>query len=161
MNEQLQLTLDPEIRDWVLLPIMVVMLLIGILRHYITLLFTSTPKTTLKAIRESQALIRARTLRANCGFVTKHAFESRKRYLCQQFEKGTFLKTPLPPPADNPDEPQMPQNPMSDPAQMEVMMDGMKKNMVMMVPQMIIMGWVNYFFSGFVLSNFTVLSCNL
>jgi len=31
------------------------------------------------------------------------------------------------------------------------MMDGMKKQMVMMVPQMVIMGWINFFFQGFVL----------
>lgn len=33
-------------------------------------------------------------------------------------------------------------------------MDGMKKQMVMMVPQMVIMGWINFFFQGFVLSTF-------
>jgi ER membrane protein complex subunit 3 len=34
---------------------------------------------------------------------------------------------------------------------MDQMMDGMKKNMVMLVPQSLIMTWVTYFFSGFVL----------
>jgi hypothetical protein len=34
---------------------------------------------------------------------------------------------------------------------MEMMMDGLKKNMAMIIPQTIIMGWVNFFFSGFVL----------
>jgi len=31
------------------------------------------------------------------------------------------------------------------------MMDMMKKNMMMVVPQLFLMSWVNYFFSGFVL----------
>jgi hypothetical protein len=35
---------------------------------------------------------------------------------------------------------------------MDGMMSGMKTQMVMMVPQMIIMGWINFFFQGFVLS---------
>jgi hypothetical protein len=35
---------------------------------------------------------------------------------------------------------------------MEGMMDGMKQQFVMMVPQMVIMGWINFFFQGFVLS---------
>ena len=33
-------------------------------------------------------------------------------------------------------------------------MAGMKTQMVMMVPQMVIMGWINFFFQGFVLSEY-------
>jgi hypothetical protein len=44
---------------------------------------------------------------------------------------------------------------MSDPAAMDGMMSGMKTQMVMMVPQMVIMGWINFFFQGFVLSEYT------
>lgn len=40
---------------------------------------------------------------------------------------------------------------------MEGMMDGMKKQLVMMVPQMVIMGWINFFFQGFVASESGVL----
>lgn len=40
---------------------------------------------------------------------------------------------------------------MQDPAYVETMMDGMKKNMMNIVPQTVIMGWINFFFSGFVL----------
>jgi hypothetical protein len=46
----------------------------------------------------------------------------------------------------------MPKNPLSDPNQMEAMMENAKKSMVQMVPQTVIMGWINYFFTGFVLS---------
>ena len=47
------LFLDPALRDWVLLPIFIVMIMVGILRHYATLLLQSTPKSeTLKSIRE-------------------------------------------------------------------------------------------------------------
>jgi ER membrane protein complex subunit 3 len=35
---------------------------------------------------------------------------------------------------------------------MEGMMDGMKKQMAMNIPQMVMMGWISYFFSGFVMS---------
>lgn len=51
-----------------------------------------------------------------------------------------------------PGEEDMPKNPLSDPAQMDQMMDMAKKSMVSMVPQTVIMGWINYFFTGFVLS---------
>lgn len=46
------MNLDPAIRDWVLFPIMTVMILVGILRHYATLLVSSNPKLTIKGIRE-------------------------------------------------------------------------------------------------------------
>jgi hypothetical protein len=45
-----------------------------------------------------------------------------------------------------------PGNMLTDPSAMEGMMGGMKNQAVMMVPQMIIMGWINFFFQGFVLS---------
>jgi ER membrane protein complex subunit 3 len=35
---------------------------------------------------------------------------------------------------------------------MDGMMAGMRTQMVMMVPQMIVMGWISFFFEGFVLS---------
>jgi hypothetical protein len=51
MNQDL--VLDSGIRDWVLIPIMVIMILIGVLRHYVTLLMSKPKKPTLKAIRET------------------------------------------------------------------------------------------------------------
>lgn len=53
MTSTQSLFLDPALRDWVLLPIFVVMIMVGILRHYATLLLQSTPKAEpLKSIRE-------------------------------------------------------------------------------------------------------------
>ncbi|KAJ3065078.1 ER membrane complex subunit 3 [Quaeritorhiza haematococci] len=40
---------------------------------------------------------------------------------------------------------------MADPAGMEAMMEGMKKNFAMIIPQTVIMSWITFFFSGFVL----------
>jgi hypothetical protein len=45
---------------------------------------------------------------------------------------------------------------MSDPAMMEGMMGMMKGNVAMMVPQSLIMGWINAFFSGYVISMTTL-----
>ncbi|KAF8338907.1 integral membrane protein DUF106-domain-containing protein [Cantharellus anzutake] len=44
-----------------------------------------------------------------------------------------------------------PPNPFADPGAMDGMVEGLKKQMVMMMPQMLIMGWINFFFQGFVL----------
>ena len=69
-------------------------------------------------------------------------------HLSDAFAAGSYLKDG-PPKSDSPS---TPPNPMTDPAAMDGMMSGMKTQMVMMVPQMIIMGWINFFFQGFVLS---------
>jgi len=141
MSESQTMYLDTAIRDWVLLPIMVVMVLVGILRHYFTILMNSPPKTNAKAIRETAALAKSARLRGNGNHITEQGFAARKSFLSDAFAKGTYLKAPA---AGN-----QPPNPM-DPAGMEMMMDMMKKNMAMIVPQTLIMNWVIYFFSGFV-----------
>ncbi|KAI8885446.1 transmembrane protein [Backusella circina FSU 941] len=146
MADSQRMILDPAIRDWVLIPIMVVMVLVGVLRHYITMLITGAPKAPqLKAIRESKALLRGMRLRTVGNNIPQHAFAVRKAYLAEAFEQGTYLKNP-----EANKEGSAPANPMTDPAMMEGMMEGMKKQMMNMVPQMLIMGWINFFFSGFI-----------
>ncbi|EPT02758.1 hypothetical protein FOMPIDRAFT_1047492 [Fomitopsis schrenkii] len=144
------LYLDPQIRDWVLFPITVVMILVGILRHYIVLLLQSPPKKLPRAaIREQRALMRSNILRASSANspLPPTFYQSISQNLSQAFAEGTFLKDG-PPKGDTPS---APQNPLADPSQMDGMMAGMKTQMVMMVPQMVIMGWINFFFQGFVL----------
>ncbi|KAG7097094.1 hypothetical protein E1B28_004478 [Marasmius oreades] len=144
------LYLDPQIRDWVLFPITLVMILVGILRHYVVLLLQSAPKKLSRvAIREHRALTRSQILRATAASspVPPPLYKSISGYLMEAFDSGAYLKDG--PPKD--DTPQAPPNPMSDPAAMDGMMAGMKTQMVMMVPQMLIMGWINFFFQGFVL----------
>ncbi|OBZ86714.1 ER membrane protein complex subunit 3 [Choanephora cucurbitarum] len=146
MSDVQRMILDPAIRDWVLIPIMIVMVLVGILRHYITMLITGTPKRPqLKAIRESKALLSGLRLRSIGNYVPQHAFNVRKAYLADAFEKGKYLKNP-----NATKETAGPVNPMTDPDMMEGMMEGMKKQLMNMVPQMVIMGWINFFFQGFV-----------
>ena len=152
------LFLDPALRDWVLLPIFVVMIMVGILRHYATELLKSSPKSeSLKSIREKYplnhpfffkfcrlALARAQLLRMNAHHVPPSSFENRKKFTQMAFSKGEYLKDPE-------SRGQPPPNPLTDPGGMDQMMDMMKGNMVMFIPQTIIMAWINFFFSGFVL----------
>ncbi|KAJ3987179.1 integral membrane protein DUF106-domain-containing protein [Lentinula detonsa] len=144
------LYLDPQIRDWVLFPITLVMILVGILRHYVVLLLQSPPKKLSKAaIREQRALSRSQILRATSANspIPPSYYRSISSRLHSAFEAGTYLKDGPP----QGDAPSTPANPMTDPAAMDGMMAGMKTQMVMMVPQMVIMGWINFFFQGFVL----------
>lgn len=121
------------------------MILTGILRHYLsTLLQTIPKKQPLAKTRQQRSLLRMQTLRANHAQVSKSAFEKRKEYFIEGVKDGKFLADP-----ENRGKP--PANPLTDPGAMDGMMGMMKGNMVMMVPQSLIMGWINAFFSGYVI----------
>ena len=121
------------------------MILTGVLRHYVTILLQTPPKpaATPEESRERLALLRGAQLRQHCPALSRASFEARKEYLIDNYKKGTFLK--------NPNGSDGPANPMSDPAAMEGMMGMMKGNMAMMIPQTLIMSWINAFFAGFVI----------
>lgn len=103
------------------------------------------PASTLLESRERLALIRGINLRNNaCAVLTPEGFTSRKAFFVTASQSGAYLKSP-----DSRGQP--PANPMSDPAAMEGMMGMMKGNMMMMIPQTLIMSWINAFFSGFVI----------
>lgn len=123
---------------------MLVMVLVGILRTHLAALMSSPPKVNVKSAREQAALQRSARLRTNGGQIPSASFLARRAHLVSSFEKGTYLKNPESMNSTTPP------NMMSDPAAMEGMMDGMKKNMMMFVPQTVIMSWVTFFFSGFV-----------
>jgi hypothetical protein len=98
-----------------------------------------------------RAVLRSQILRSTSpnSPLPPATYKSISQHLSQAFADGTFLKDGPPKPDEKP---AGPVNPLSDPSQMEGMMDGMKQQFVMMVPQMVIMGWINFFFQGFVLS---------
>ncbi|KAJ1677231.1 hypothetical protein EV182_006596 [Spiromyces aspiralis] len=124
---------------------MVIMILVGILRHQLSILMSGgLPKVEVKEIRQGKALVRAQLLLENKSHIPASAIEARKRYFCQAFEDGEYLK-------DKDQQGQGPVNPMMDPKVMDTMMEGMKSQMMGMVPQTLIMGWIQFFFTGFIL----------
>lgn len=149
-SASLHLYLDPQIRDWVLFPITLVMILVGILRHYVVILLQSPPKKLSSAsIREQRALAQSQILRAtsaNSSIPPAH-YRAISVRLSEAFKVGTYLKDGPP----KSDAPQSAPNPLTDPTAMDGMMAGMKAQVIMMVPQMVIMGWISFFFQGFVL----------
>lgn len=92
--------------------------------------------------------MRGLNLRNNASVLSASSFAARKAYLVPAFKEGAFLAEPE-------KKGQAAANPMSDPAAMEGLMGAMKGNVAMMVPQTLIMGWINAFFSGFVLREYT------
>ncbi|EEH10249.1 DUF850 domain-containing protein [Histoplasma capsulatum G186AR] len=138
---------DPALFYWILFPITVVMVLTGILRHYATVFLATPAKNALTPAesRERLSLLRGVNLRNNASAVlTPQSLASRKNFLITCYKEGLFLKDPEARGGG-------PVNPMTDPAGMDAMMGMMKGNMAMMIPQTLIMGWINAFFSGFVI----------
>jgi hypothetical protein len=110
-----------------------------------TLLQSTPKKQDLPKIRQQRSLVRGVNLRTNAQILSPASFATRKAYMVQAFQEGKFLAEPELRGKPRP-------NPMSDPAAMEGMMGMMKGQMTMMIPQTLIMGWINAFFSGFVIS---------
>jgi ER membrane protein complex subunit 3 len=130
------LVLDPAIRDWVVLPMFFITLFVGIGRHYISQIIQSSEPADADQIRYKQTAMRAQRLRAGGNYIHEDSYQMRKFYLCEK-ENGLLReKVPGPP------------NPMSNPS---AMMDMMKGNMTFMIPNMVMMAFVSYFFAGFVL----------
>jgi len=133
-----ELLLDPNIRTWVFLSIVIITFLIGIVRHYVAMLFTSKKKVDLQQVQDSHALIRSRMLRENGRFIPKHSFLMRKNFFNDE-ENGYFKIAQQ--------RPAVVQNPMTDPT---MMTDMLKGNLLNVLPMIVIGGWINWTFSGFV-----------
>jgi len=135
--------LDNKIRDCVLLPIVVVVFLVAIVRQNVSVLLQGDRKPDLKKIQERQTLLRSQRLRANAKWLPLESFERRKSFFNDPTE-GIFKE---PEPREGAD------NPLMNPAMLDPMnmMEMLKNNMTMVVPQLIIMTWVSHFFSGFVI----------
>ncbi|KAI0461873.1 hypothetical protein LJB42_004477 [Komagataella kurtzmanii] len=141
------LVLDPSLKVWVLLPISAVMILVGILRSYVTNLLQPLPKVSKwRDLREQQQLQKARLFRGNSHvLVSKKEFLNRQAYLYEALTSGKYLKNAV---KQNKD--QMP-NPLSDPNASDAMFNMLKSNAANFIPQTVIMWWINYFFAGFII----------
>eukprot|EP00108_Taenia_solium_P010058 TsM_000288100 transcript=TsM_000288100 gene=TsM_000288100 len=131
-----ELILDSAIRFWVFLPIVIITFFYGVIRHYLTVLMVSNKKPDLQAVSDSHALMRSRLLRENGNYITSNGFKMRKHFF-NDSETG-FFKTQK---REN-----SVKNPMADPSMLSDMMKG---NMLNVVPMLVIGGWINWAFSGF------------
>ena len=136
MTYEEHLVLDPQIRDWVVIPMVLMLILVGMGRHYVQQLITTDQQINLDEMRHKQTVMRSRRLRVNGSYIHDDAFKMRKLYLIQKKTGVLREKVPGPP------------NPMTNPMGM---MDMMKGNMTFMIPNVVMMAFVGYFFSGFVL----------
>lgn len=130
------LVLDPRIRDWVLLPISVVMVLVTLVRTLATRLLQSAVRPALTALQEKGIVQRSQLLRASGHVLPAGAFAARRAFL-----RDHVLRVEKSEDADLAS--QMAADPMA-------MMEPLKAQLVNMLPNILIMAWVNFFFSGFV-----------
>mmetsp|Transcript_13304 Transcript_13304/g.20259 ORF Transcript_13304/g.20259 Transcript_13304/m.20259 type:complete len:301 (+) Transcript_13304:167-1069(+) len=152
LSEQ-TLLLDSDIRDWVVLPLLMIMISAGLLRHFVGLLLKPDPKPLTKIeSRAKNDMARAVRLRSgNANFISQERWESRRRYfadkesgyLREESEWATKETEKQKEEGAAPGEID-PMNPMS-------MMDGMKGSMVFMVQNMVMMQGISHFFQGFIL----------
>lgn len=149
------LLLDSDIRDWVVIPLLVIMICAGLLRHYVGIWMRGKPKPIHKVEqRAKNVLATATRLRmANCNYLSTGKIEARRRfygqredgYLRKEAEWSVAEKEKMEAEGANSngsDTDAM--NPMA-------MMDGMKGNMVFMVQNMVMMQGISHFFKGFIL----------
>lgn len=117
----------------------------GLLRQYVTVLLKEDKKVPLSSIQSAQLLRRSARFRAHACFLSPSAFSSRKRFLIH----SSFAEIPKPKPG-TPEAEKAASEQME--AQDPLAMVGMlKQNMMTVLPNMLMMGWVSFFFSGFVL----------
>ncbi|XP_063534215.1 ER membrane protein complex subunit 3 [Cydia strobilella] len=131
-----ELLLDPNIRGWVFLPIVIITFLVGIVRHYVSIILSSQKKIELLQVQDSQVMIRARLLRENGKYLPRQSFAMRRHWFNN--EETGYFKVQKRAPAS--------QNPMTDPS---MMTDMLKGNVTNVLPMIIIGGWINWMFSGF------------
>ncbi|XP_035916584.1 ER membrane protein complex subunit 3 [Anopheles stephensi] len=129
-----ELLIDPNIRGWVFLPIVVITFLVGIIRHYFSILISSQKKAELTQIQDSQAMIRARLLRENGKYLTQQSFAMRRHYFNNE-DTGYFKTQKRAPPSPN---------------STAMLSDLVKGNFINVLPMIVIGGWINWMFSGFV-----------
>lgn len=136
--DEAPLLLDPSIRDWVVLPMVAIMVLMGLCRHYAQMCLKSSNPMDAEEIKHKQTLGRVSRLRnRGARLLPAASFNARKAYFADK-TKGLLTKKVK----------KSGVNPMSNPMGM---VDHMKGNMLYMLPNMVMMGIINFFFQGFVI----------
>ncbi|CAA6670836.1 unnamed protein product [Spirodela intermedia] len=116
------------------------MVLIGVLRYFVSKLMRSYQAPDQKVVKDGQVILRAGHLRAGANFIPPRPSTPEEHTLLTRYENG-LLHVPK-------GQAQNAQAQMfSDP---NMAVDMMKKNLSMIIPQTLTFAWVNFFFSGFV-----------
>ncbi|KAJ6245555.1 er membrane protein complex subunit 3 [Anaeramoeba flamelloides] len=130
--------LDPQIRDWVLFPIVIIVFLVSVIRHYLfSIIPSQKPAVDKDTQGEQQLLIRSNRICKNANMISKRSFISRQPFFLDE-TNGEL----------NQDSKQKPlaMSMMFDPSMMTNMMKGSMGNMI---PQVVLGQLISYLFKGF------------
>ncbi|EFC43110.1 predicted protein [Naegleria gruberi] len=134
------LVIDSAIRDWVLLPIVAFILLFSILRHYASIYFKSNKEPPVDKFTHFQTLTKGQILGRNFNFIPLQSFLTRKAFFNRE-KDGEFRK-------------KIENNPLTAMADPNNMTEMMKNNVQTMVPNLVMFGWIYFFYAGFVIAKF-------
>lgn len=136
MENVLQVPLDRSLQLWVLLPISIATLLMGLLRRNLITVVTHQPQTNLVKQRDAHNLRRSAILRQNGTHVSTAHFEARRLFLTA--DAGPLHKPPVP------------LSPMSILMNPDVLANQVTTIAMSILPHMVLGEWVSFTFSGVV-----------
>lgn len=130
----LEIPLDPSLRIWVLLPIWIATLLMGLVRRNVTMLMTKENPTTLLKHRDAGVLRRSSKLRQYSGTIANEQFEARRRYFAGS--KGVL------------NVPKKERSALTAIMNPESLANQIMSVMMAIVPHMLMGTWARYMFAG-------------
>ena len=140
MTTTTTLLIDPQIRNYCLIPLILVTFLVGVFRSSLRKYLKNDRAQDADKIMHMGRINRAKRLRTNAKYVPREGFEIRKSYLADK-DKGILRQKVE---IDHTKNPMLNGNP-------NFMMDMMKGQVFTMLPHIFMMTFVSYVFSGFVL----------
>jgi len=150
----MNLVIDTRIRDWVLFPLLISMLMVAVLRFYLTKYFSYSKKaekpskSAMKERMNKNVVALCEKLVAGNSLLPESSFKMRRSFLCK---KGTgFIPKMIDAVKANASANALPGGmPAMNPT---AIIDMLKNNVVMLVSSMGMFGWVSWLFSGFILA---------
>lgn len=133
------LLLDRNIRTWIFIPIILMTLLLGILKHYLSMCFDKDViNTELIHLREKYYLLRLRTLKMKGSYIPKNSYLIRVNYFVNETNtlkmNKTFANKDVLTPNFNPN----------------VYFNMLKNNLINILPMFLTGSWIVYMYSDFI-----------
>lgn len=134
----MEILLDSGIRDWMLIPIFLVVFLAGMLKGIVDNLLDSRQETDKNDIITQETIQRSQRLKKNSRIIPDLSFRNKRAYFCKE-QVGVLRK-------------EFDSNPMMAMMDPTTQLGMLKKNMTYGVSTMLVLGWVSNFCSGCILA---------